>query len=121
MARRRKAINARALLDEGTPEADLQRNVLLYAGLLGFRANHNYDSRRSGPDAGFPDLVLAGHGRLIFAELKRERGVASAAQRKWKRELEEAGVEVFLWRPSNWSSGEIERILKRGTPYDRAA
>jgi hypothetical protein len=120
MARKRKT-DLRALLDEGTPEADLQRDVLVYAGLLGFRANHNYDSRRSGPDAGFPDLVLAGHGRLIFAELKRERGRASMEQLRWKAELEAAGVEVYLWRPSSWSSGEIEQILKRGTPYDRAA
>lgn len=120
MPRRRKT-NLRAVLDDGAPEAQLQRDVLLYAGLLGYVANHNYDSRRSGPDAGFPDLVLAGHGRLIFAELKRERGRASPAQLQWKGELEAAGVEVYLWRPSSWSSGEIERILKRGTPYDRAA
>jgi hypothetical protein len=121
MARRRKAINARALLDEASPEADLQRNVLLYAGLLGYVANHNYDSRRSGPDAGFPDLVLAGHGRLIFAELKREGGRASIAQLRWKDELEAAGIEVYVWRPSDWSSGRIEAILRRGVFDERVA
>jgi hypothetical protein len=120
MARRQRA-PLRALLDEGTPEADLQRNVLLYAGLLGYIANHNYDSRRSGPDPGFPDLVLAGHGRLIFAELKRERGRASIAQLRWKDELTEAGVEVYVWRPSDWSSGRIEAVLRRGVLDVRAA
>ncbi len=46
---------------------------------------------------GFPDLVLARDGVVIFAELKSEKGRVSAEQQKWI-----AATHGYLWRPSDW-------------------
>ena len=80
------------------------------ARLLGWLEYHTYDSRRSSP--GFPDLVLVhrAHRRLIFAELKRERGRVSPAQQEWFDALREAGQEAYVWRPSEFEA--VHRILK---------
>jgi hypothetical protein len=93
-------------------ERQLQDAVVELAGYLHYLVFHPYDSRRSTP--GWPDIVLAGHGRAIFAELKRERGRVSTAQQGWLDALAEAGVETYVWRPWHWHSGEIEATL-RGT------
>ena len=55
--------------------------------------------------AGFPDLVLARDGEIIFAELKSERGRLQPNQRRWIERLASAGaqsVEVHVWRPRDW-------------------
>lgn len=99
----------------GMSEATLQRNILSLATVsLDWLAYHTHDSRRSQP--GFPDLVLVSNTqkRLIFAELKTERGRQSIEQKQWERHLREAGHgEYYLWRPTHWLSGEIGSILQR--------
>ena len=58
-------------------------------------------SKREGP--GFPDLVLAHpNGRLIFAELKSQKGKLREGQPEWLALLNTGrGREVYLWRPSD--------------------
>jgi hypothetical protein len=91
-------------------EKALQQAVYDCARRLGYMAYHVYDARRSTP--GFPDLVLVKPPRLIVAELKTEKGRLSAHQEVWlHRFLQIDGVEVYLWRPSDWLDGTIERIL----------
>lgn len=97
-------------------EKALQTNVQQLAKLRGWLTYHTYDSRRSDP--GFPDLVMARGRRLIFAELKSERGRVSPAQAEWLAELQifavycgSGTVGVYVWRPSDWLSGEIEEEL----------
>ncbi len=95
-------------------EASFQSAVLELADLSGWRWYHTHDSRRSA--AGFPDLVLVRGDRLIFAELKTERGRVSEAQRAWLDDLTAvalacSGVEVYIWRPSHWP--HIARVLSR--------
>jgi hypothetical protein len=94
-------------------EKQFQAWVEQAAQLLGWRYYHPYDSRRSVP--GYPDLTLvhAGQGRVIFAELKTQTGRVTTAQREWLDDLEQAGQEVYVWRPEQWVSGEIHRILQR--------
>jgi hypothetical protein len=82
--------------------------VVRYARLMGWSAYHTYDSRRSA--AGFPDLVLVRRPRVVWAELKSERGRLTDDQRAWIEELRACGQAVFVWRPSNWE--EIERALR---------
>lgn len=98
----------------GMSEATLQGHILHTAKALGWLAYHTYDSRRSAK--GFPDLVLV-HAllrRLIFSELKKEAGRQSAEQHEWERRLREAGHgEYYLWKPGDWLSGEVTRILQR--------
>lgn len=71
--------------------------------------------RCAGP-AGMPDLVIAGPGGLILAELKSEYGELSAGQQAWQWAL---GDRHRLWRPADWYSGrvqaEIVSLAKGGT------
>lgn len=94
-------------------EAEFQEAVVEYARLRKWRAYHTYDSRRSAP--GFPDLVLVRDGRLVFVELKAEKGQLSAAQHAWMTalglvELVNEHVETFVFRPSDWV--QIEQVLR---------
>lgn len=89
-------------------ESQLQAAVVQLARLRGWLVYHTYDSRRS--HAGFPDLVLV-RERVVFAELKAEKGVLSPQQSTWLRRLDDAGAEWFLWRPEQWLNGEVERVL----------
>lgn len=98
-------------------EAALQAQVLDLSGRLTFRGYHTFDSRKS--VAGFPDLVLvsAARHRCIFAELKKESGKVTAAQRRWLDELRDSGQEAYLWRPSDLIAGTVLAILReRPTP-----
>ena len=95
------------------------------APMLGWRPALTYHTLRSkGSQSGFPDRVLV-RERVIFAELKREKGKPTEAQIEWLDGLAAAGAEVYLWRPSDLE--EIGRILSRrqefrngdlGTPAD---
>lgn len=82
-------------------------------------------------DPGFPDLVMAKKGSVIFAELKSKNGRPSAVQRSWLAALTDtdgnvwngehvaaiaSGSEhfpqlfsVYLWRPADMP--EIRRVL----------
>ena len=91
-------------------ERAFQQSVIDLAHVYGFAVYHTFDSRRSVP--GFPDLVIIGHGRCLFAELKTERGRLSVAQKGWLAALEEcAGVESYVWYPHDWD--EIHAVLSR--------
>jgi hypothetical protein len=49
---------------------------------------------------GFFDLVLIRPPRVIFAELKSDRGEVSVDQARWEAcACQCPGVEVYLWRP----------------------
>lgn len=78
-------------------EAAWQRQVIDLARLHRWEVHHSADSRRA--HAGWPDLVLAGHRRVLFAELKTERGRLRPEQTRWLELLAAAGLEVALWRP----------------------
>lgn len=91
-------------------EDDLQEAVLAHADMMGWLAFHDNDSRRN--RAGLPDLLLV-RERVIFAELKRQKGKYRDAQRTWMEALARAGVEVYLWRPTDWLDGSIEKVLTR--------
>ncbi len=93
-------------------EKQLQAQVVQLARLTGWRCYHTFDSRRSAP--GFPDLVLARPPRLIFAELKSEKGRLRPAQVEWLEALAEVerAPEVFLWRPADF--GDIQSTLRKG-------
>jgi len=90
-------------------ERDLQRIVVDAARLHGWRHYHTYNSQRS--TAGFPDLVLVRPPRIMFVELKTERGRLTLEQAIWIRELERCSVEVYVWQPHN--IGEMLKTLGR--------
>ena len=94
--------------DKLLTEKIFMESIIDLARSTGWMVYHTYDSRRS--TAGFPDLVMTKHKRLVIAEIKTETGKTSPAQDKWLETLRTArGVKVKLWRPSDWP--EIERTL----------
>ena len=84
-------------------EDQLLAAVLDIAAYRGWRVTHfrpaktdkGWRTPLSG-NPGFPDLVLARRGQVIFAELKDADGRLSPAQKGWKEELGEA---YEVWRP----------------------
>lgn len=101
-------------------ERELQTAVIECARLLGWRVAHfrpaltarGWRTPVEGDGAGFPDLVLARPGRLIFAELKSERGRVSDEQNAWLDALATPGVVRAVWFPRDWLSGAIEYVLR---------
>jgi hypothetical protein len=95
-------------------ERDFQSRVVDYALYCGWRYCHyravQSSKRWAVPvegHVGCPDLILARHGLVLLVELKAERGRATPGQRLW---LAAAGVNGFLWKPSDWS--EILDVLR---------
>jgi hypothetical protein len=82
--------------------------VVELARLLGWATYHPWLSIHSA--SGWPDLALV-RERLILAELKAEKGKVSIEQRLWLDRLTVAGVENYIWKPSNFE--EIVTILTR--------
>lgn len=120
---------------EAQTEREFMAAVIAYAKARGWLVYHTHDSRRSAE--GFPDLCMVRAGRLVFAELKREKGGGlSRAQDQWIRAIKQVTKAVadeihdaqvgqcaggcavraahrlfaYVWRPSMWP--EIEAVLR---------
>lgn len=66
---------------------------------------------------GWPDLTLARAGsRLIFMELKAERGEVSEEQWFWLKLLNLCGARAIVVRPSDLREGRVTAILDDGDP-----
>ena len=112
---------ARQILDRAMTEAQLQDSVIEMARAFQWMVAHfrpamtdqGWRTAVQGDGAGFPDLVLVRATRAIFAELKSEKGRVSPAQEAWLDRLRAVpGIEVYVWRPTDWSSGEVEEVLR---------
>ena len=98
--------------------------MLEVAKLAGWRSLHIRPARRSdgswrtpvaGDGRGWPDLTLVRAPRLVFAELKSERGKLRPEQSDWLdvlRLLPQA--EVFVWTPADWD--ELVEVLTGSCP-----
>ena len=95
-------------------EAQLQSMVVDLAKWCGYMCYHPHDSRRSVP--GFPDLTMVHtrNGRLIFVELKSEKGRIRPEQKVWL-ELLGRHHEAYVWRPIHWTNGTIRATLTAET------
>lgn len=93
------------------PESELLGNVRDLARMLGWLGYHT--RRSTGSDVGFPDLVLVRRSRLVVAELKTATGKPTRWQQDWLDAFGDVdAVEVYLWRPADWLSGVIGRVLR---------
>lgn len=107
-------------------ESELLKGILDAARILGFRSahfrpaltKHGYRTAVQGDGKGWPDLVLVGHGRILFRECKVGRNTLSTEQADWIRALSEAGCDVGVWTEHDWNAGLIEAELRRGTPFE---
>jgi hypothetical protein len=97
------------------PERELQQLVADLCRVLGLWHFHVQHSRGMTP--GWPDSVIVGE-RIIYRELKSERGRLSPEQRATGDALTAAGADWKVWRPRDWLSGDIELELRmlKGQP-----
>lgn len=103
-------------------ERFFQQQVIELARTLGYKVAHFRPAQNARGDwrtpvaadgKGFPDLVLTGRGKVIFAELKTDSGVLTPEQREWIEALHAAGHEhVYVWRPKQLD--EIRAVLQEG-------
>ena len=90
-------------------ERQWHRAVVSLAETLKWRVFHcarSDLSTRNRTAVGFPDLVLARDGRVLFAELKTATGRLTAEQVQWCDAL----PHWYLWRPTDWD--KIKEILE---------
>ena len=111
-------------------EAQFTRAVIDYASLQGYLVHHCRSVRK--PDGsyatpiqghpGFPDIVAAGHGKIIFMELKVGSNKPTPAQVEWLDALERVEevatqwegpdpIQVHCFYPRDWDT--IEKVLAR--------
>jgi hypothetical protein len=88
-------------------ERAYQWRIIALARQLGWFEYHTFDSRKS--RAGFPDLVLI-RERIVYAEVKAERGKTTPTQDDVLQRLRNAGGEVYVWKPSDYD--DVQRILQ---------
>lgn len=100
-------------LQPATPLADLTEKewssqVYDLCRALSWRRYHTYRSTRSA--AGFPDETLV-RDRIVFLELKTEKGKLSDAQREWLTAIVKAGGEAYVARPHDLQ--QLAQVLGR--------
>lgn len=86
-------------------EREFQRLIVDFAERLGWWTFHVLESR--GSNHGWGDLVLARYegprARVLFREIKTERGKLRPDQLRVGQMLMAAGLDWQVWRPSMWS------------------
>jgi VRR-NUC domain len=110
--------------DRSVLEADFQAQLIDLAHLYGWRVAHfrpcqtgrGWRTPVQGDGAGFPDLVLVGRGRVFVAELKRETAKATPEQLAWLTAFADAGVQAFVWRPSDFDEIAAELARSKEAP-----
>ena len=105
-------------------EAEFQDQVVQLLHVLGYRVAHfapamnargNYRTPTRYDAKGFPDLVAVRPegkrgARIIYIELKSDKGRLSKEQGAWLADLNGAGAEAYIWRPSDWH--ELAAIVR---------
>lgn len=88
-------------------EKQCQATIVEAAKTLGYLVHHTRPAQsRHGwrtpvqGDVGFPDLVIAGHGKVFVVELKRKPNRVDVRQQTWIDTLGDAGIHAtVVWVP----------------------
>jgi hypothetical protein len=99
-------------------EAELQSAVIELARMFRWRVAHFRPAKTAhgwrtpvqADGKGFPDLLLV-RDRVIAAELKSDAGKLGDDQAAWLDAFEIAGVESYVWRPSDLE--QVANVLRR--------
>ena len=84
-------------------EKSFQAEVRSEAVYHGWKVYAVWDSRKT--PAGWPDLTLVRGTRLMFWELKKQKGrKPTDDQLAWLSALSETGAETAVYRPSDWET-----------------
>ena len=97
------------MVRQGESEAGFRKAICDLARWRGWVVYYVPDSRWT-DTPGWPDLVLARRGVVLFRELKTDKGKVSEEQIWWLDQLRQAGCDAGIWRPADWA--EIERVLE---------
>jgi hypothetical protein len=97
-----------AYIDKKMTEKEFGRQIEELARLSGWTYYHTWNSQHS--QAGWPDYVLMKPPRIIYAELKTEKGKLTRAQENMLLMLNQCKQTAYLWRPSDWN--DIEEVLR---------
>lgn len=92
--------------DRGPDSLDAHvRRLMRDLGLWGYHTRNS-----SGSERGFPDWVIIGN-RIIYRELKAERGTLTPEQRDVGARITRAGGSWAVWRPRDLLDGTIGKEL----------
>lgn len=83
-------------------ESDLREQIRDLCKVFGWKFHFTWLAIHS--PKGFPDLVLRRPPRLIFAELKSDKGQLTPSQEDWITDLKACKQEVYVWRPKDFDT-----------------
>ncbi len=84
-----------------TKEKEWQKRVEGVLRQYGWLVYHTLRSKGSTP--GFPDICVVKGERLLFIELKAQKGWLTNAQNEWMDALARVPcAECYIWRPSQF-------------------
>lgn len=102
------------LYQQQQTEAAFMGMVTDYAGMHGWEYMHiqagltergRYRTPVQGTlGPGWPDLILCRGNSIIAVELKTDRTYPTPIQRRVLQVLEQAVIEVHVWRPRDWDA-----------------
>lgn len=88
-------------------EKEWSKTVQETAELFGWHAIH-FPNTFANPI--FPDWLFLRDGVSLYVELKTEKGTLSAGQRKMHATFSAHGIEIHVWRPSDFETAQ--RMLR---------
>lgn len=107
-----ETVDGASVLAANLTERDLQRHVRKFAEDMGWRVAVTWSSIHS--PKGWPDLTCCRAGKLVFIELKTEKGKITPEQREWLNDLNDVPGVIFsnVVRPSDWYAGMLDEVLR---------
>lgn len=83
-------------------ERQISREIVTFLRSIGFAVwstEQGWRKERGGTrtTAGYPDLIVIGHGRLLFVEVKRPGGKLRPAQEAFRDECSANDVPWAMW------------------------
>ena len=97
------------------PEAQIRYSIRrLLVQKLGFAVWDMEQNRKTRQTPGFPDLVVIGHGLILFVEVKTPKGKLSEHQELFRDEVTANGGTYLVWRDVRdaWDYLVAEGIIK---------
>jgi len=82
-------------------EKQFQEQIKELAAIYHWKYYHTWTSIHS--PRGFVDVAMVRESRLIFAELKSDKGKLTPYQSEWLDALKKTGAEVYVWRPGDFN------------------
>ena len=80
------------------PETKIRLAIKRFSKQMGFSVWDMEQNRATRQTPGFSDLVLVGHGLILFVEVKTPKGRLSAYQKAFRDAVTENGGTFLVWR-----------------------